>query len=309
MTDHIHELQQKAARKSLLERKLYELHKQRHQYENTVISLRAAFRKEQEDAERMEGKSLANYFYQVIGKLDDKLDQERREAYAAKVKLDAAERELAGIKSDIKDTQEQITEALVAEARYKDALEAKRIQLKASGTLVADQILSLEEKIAALQAQMQEIREAISAGHRARGTADRILSELEDADDWNTWDMFGGGGIITHIAKHEHLDTAQELVSELQSNLRRFKTELTDIQINANMQVNIDGFLRFADYFFDGLFADWAVGDKISQSQESVSSTKGQINKILGKLDELERGADTELASLKQQLEELIVHA
>lgn len=309
MTDHIHELQQKAARKSLLERKLYELHKQRHQYENTVISLRAAFRKEQEDAERLEGKSLANYFYQVIGKLDDKLDQERREAYAAKVKLDAAERELAGIKSDIKYTQEQITEALVAEARYKDALEAKRIQLKASGTLVADQILSLEEKIAALQAHMQEIREAISAGHRARGTADRILSELEDADDWNTWDMFGGGGIITHIAKHEHLDTAQELVSELQSNLRRFKTELTDIQINANMQVNIDGFLRFADYFFDGLFADWAVGDKISQSQESVSSTKGQINKILGKLDELERGADTELASLKQQLEELIVHA
>lgn len=309
MTDHIHELQQKAARKSLLERKLYELHKQRHQYENTVISLRAVFRKEQEDAERLEGKSLVNYFYQVIGKLDDKLDQERREAYAAKVKLDAAERELAGIKSDIKDTQEQITEALVAEARYKDALEAKRIQLKASGTLVADQILSLEEKIAALQAQMQEIREAISAGHRARGTADRILSELEDADDWNTWDMFGGGGIITHIAKHEHLDTAQELVSELQSNLRRFKTELTDIQINANMQVNIDGFLRFADYFFDGLFADWAVGDKISQSQESVSSTKGQINKILGKLDELERGADTELASLKQQLEELIVHA
>lgn len=309
MTDHIHELQQKAARKSLLERKLCELHKQRHQYENTVISLRAVFRKEQEDAERLEGKSLVNYFYQVIGKLDDKLDQERREAYAAKVKLDAAERELAGIKSDIKDTQEQITEALVAEARYKDALEAKRIQLKASGTLVADQIFSLEEKIAALQAQMQEIREAISAGHRARGTADRILSELEDADDWNTWDMFGGGGIITHIAKHEHLDTAQELVSELQSNLRRFKTELTDIQINANMQVNIDGFLRFADYFFDGLFADWAVGDKISQSQKSVSSTKGQINKILGKLDELERGADTELASLKQQFEELIVHA
>lgn len=309
MTDNLHELQQKAARKPLLERKLYELHKQQHQYENTVISLRAAFRKEQEDAERLEGKSLANYFYQVIGKLDDKLDQERREAYAAKVKLDAAERELAGIKSDIKDTQEQITEALVAEARYKDALEAKRIQLKASGTLVADQILSLEEKIAALQAQMQEIREAISAGHRARGTADRILSELEDADDWNTWDMFGGGGIITHIAKHEHLDTAQELVSELQSNLRRFKTELTDIQINASMQVNIDGFLRFADYFFDGLFADWAVGDRIGRSQESVNNTKSQISRMLGKLDEMEHRADCTIASLKQQLDDLIVQA
>ena len=281
MHDDLFSLQQKVAQKPLLESKLYELHTQRRQYDNQVISLRVASRKEQEDVEKLEGRSLANYFYKVIGKLDDKLDQERKEAYAAKVKLDAAERELAGIESDIKEIQEQITDVLVAETRYKDALELKRRQLKDSGTQVADQILSMEERIAALQAQKQEIKEAISAGYSARSTADRILSELEDADGWNTWDMFGGGGIITHMAKHSHLDEAQDLVSDLQSKLRRFKTELADIQITANMQVNVDGFLRFADYFFDGLFADWAVGDKINQSMNSVSSTKSQISRTL----------------------------
>ena len=188
MHDDLFALQQKVAQKPLLESKLYELHTQRRQYDNQVISLRVAFRKEQEDVEKLEGRSLANYFYQVIGKLDDKLDDERKEAYAAKVKLDAAERELAGIESDIKEIQEQITDVLVAEARYKDALELKRRQLKDSGTQVADQILSMEERIAALQAQKQEIKEAISAGYSARSTADRILSELEDADGWNTWD-------------------------------------------------------------------------------------------------------------------------
>ena len=307
MHDDLFALQQKVAQKPLLESKLYELHTQRRQYDNQVISLRVAFRKEQEDVEKLEGRSLANYFYQVIGKLDDKLDQERKEAYAAKVKLDAAERELAGIESDIKEIQEQITDVLVAEARYKDALELKRRQLKDSGTQVADQILSMEERIAALQAQKQEIREAISAGYSARSTADRILSELEDADGWNTWDILGGGGIITHMAKHSHLDEAQDLVQELQSQLRRFKTELADIQISANMQVNIDGFLRFADYFFDGLFADWAVGDKISQSMNSVSSTKSQISRTLDRLNEMEKAADRGIASLKQQLDELIV--
>ena len=309
MHDDLFALQQKVAQKPLLESKLYELHTQRRQYDNQVISLRVAFRKEQEDVEKLEGRSLANYFYQVIGKLDDKLDQERKEAYAAKVKLDAAERELAGIESDIKEIQEQITDVLVAETRYKDALELKRRQLKDSGTQVADQILSMEERIAALQAQKQEIREAISAGYSARSTADRILSELEDADGWNTWDILGGGGIITHMAKHSHLDEAQDLVQELQSQLRRFKTELADIQISANMQVNIDGFLRFADYFFDGLFADWAVGDKISQSMNSVSSTKSQISRTLDKLNEMEKAADRGIASLKQQLDELIVKA
>ena len=122
----------------------------------------------------------------------------------------------------------------------REELEKKRAALKASGTAAADQILDIEQKIAALEAQKREIKEAISAGYSARGTADRILSELESADGWNTWDMFGGGGIITHMAKHSHLDEAQDLVSDLQSKLRRFKTELADIQITANMQVNID---------------------------------------------------------------------
>ena len=307
MHDDLFALQQKVAQKPLLESKLYELHTQRRQYDNQVISLRVAFRKEQEDVDKLEGRSLANYFYQVIGKLDDKLDQERKEAYAAKVKLDAAERELAGIESDIKEIQEQITDVLVAEARYKDALELKRRQLKDSGTQVVDQILSMEERIAALQAQKQEIREAISAGYSARGTADRILSELEDADGWNTWDILGGGGIITHMAKHSHLDEAQDLVQELQSHLRRFKTELADIQISANMQVNIDGFLRFADYFFDGLFADWAVGDKISQSLSSVSNTKSEINRMLDKLNDMEKAVDQKIQQKKRALEQFVV--
>ena len=309
MHDDLFALQQKVAQKPLLESKLYELHTQRRQYDNQVISLRVAFRKEQEDVEKLEGRSLANYFYQVIGKLDDKLDQERKEAYAARVKLDAAERELAGIESDIKEIQEQITDVLVAEARYKDALELKRRQLKDSGTQVADRILSMEERIAALQAQKQEIKEAISAGYSARSTADRILSELEDADGWNTWDILGGGGIITHMAKHSHLDEAQDLVQELQSQLRRFKTELADIQISANMQVNIDGFLRFADYFFDGLFADWAVGDKISQSLSSVSNTKSEINRMLDKLNDMEKAVDQKIQQKKTKLEQFVVKA
>lgn len=308
MSQTLEQLQQKVAMKKPLEAKLNELHNQRREYDRKVISLQVTFRQEQEDVEKLEGRSLANYFYQVIGKLDDKLDQERKEAYAAKVKLDAAERELAGIEHDIQDIQSQLAEIRIAEVQYKEALDKKRAELKTSGTPAGEQILETEQRIAALEAQKREIKEAISAGYSARGTADRILSELDDAEGWNTWDMLGGGGIITHMAKHSHLDEAQDLVQELQSRLRRFKTELADIRISANMQVNIDGFLRFADYFFDGLFADWAVGDKISQSKSSVSGTKNQINQMLGKLSNMESSADREIASLKAQLDELIVN-
>ena len=309
MADVLIELQQKVAERPALEVKLRELQEQRKEYDREVISLRAALEKERADVEKLEGRSLANYFFQVVGKIDEKLDQERREAYAAKVKLDEAERELAGIEADVQEIQSRLNELQTAEIQYKEELEKKRAALKASGTAAAERIIEIEQGIAALEAQKKEIREAIAAGASAHSASEHILSELESADGWNTWDLFGGGGIITHMAKHSHLDKAQDMVSELQSKLRRFKTELADIRITANMQVNIDGFLRFADYFFDGLFADWAVGSKISQSMDSVSSTKGQISATLDKLDDMEKTADRDIARLKETLDELIVKA
>jgi len=36
----------------------------------------------------------------------------------------------------------------------------------------------------------------------------------------------------------------------------------------------VDSFLKFADFFFDGLFADWAVLDHINQAQSRVENTK-----------------------------------
>ena len=302
------ELQQKVVLKKQLEAKLNDLRNQRKVFDKKVIELRVEHRSEQENVEKLEGRSLANYFYQLFGKLDEKLSEERREASAAKVKLDAAERELVAVDCEIEEIQSQLQELYGCEQAYTAALEAKRNAVKTSGTPTAAQILELEEKIAFLESQKKEIREAISAGHSAMGTADSVLSELEDADGWNTWDMLGGGGIITHMAKHSHLDEAQEKVEQLQGKLRRFKTELADIDIHADMQVGIDGFLCFADYFFDGLFADWAVGDKISESQSSVQKVKGQIGSALRKLESMEENTNREIQSLNAKIEELLVN-
>lgn len=302
------ELQQKVALEKQLEAKLNDLRNQRKVFDKKVIELRVEHRSEQEDVEKLEGRSLANYFYQLFGKLDEKLSEERREASAAKVQLDAAERELAAVDCEIEEIQSQLQALYGCEQDYTAALEAKRNAVKSSGTPTAAQILELEEKIAFLESQKKEIREAIAAGNSAMGTADSVLSELEDADGWNTWDMLGGGGIITHMAKHSHLDEAQEKVEQLQSKLRRFKTELADIDIHADMQVSIDGFLRFADYFFDGLFADWAVGDKISESQSSVQKVKGQISSALSKLERMEKDADAQIHSLEAKTEELLIN-
>ena len=73
--------------------------------------------------------------------------------------------------------------------------------------------------------------------------------------------------------------------------------------------MSIEGFLRFADYFFDGLFADWAVLDKIEESQNEVKKTVTQIEKVLNKLSKMLDDAEKEQAEKNAQLNDLIVKA
>ena len=70
-----------------------------------------------------------------------------------------------------------------------------------------------------------------------------------------------------------------------------------------------NGLLRFADYFFDGLFADWAVGDRISESQSSVMSVRYKIEQAMNKLTSMDQAADKQIAALKAKIEELVIHS
>ena len=303
------QLHDMTAEKKRLDAKYADLKAQSVAYEEQLVILRASCSKEQADVDKLEGRSLAAYFYNVIGKKDEKLDKEREEAYAARVKLDAAERELTAVKNEMASVRSRLGELYGCENAYSRALESRREEVRTLSTPEAEELLRLEREIARLDSQQKEIGEAILAGNAAFAIAEKILSELDSADGWNTWDMFGGGGLITHMAKHEHLDDAQDLVETLQDKLRSFKTELADVSITADMQVNIDGFLRFADYFFDGLFADWAVADKISESMSAVQKTKDQIGRLVERLTKMREDAERREKRLRDRADAIVVEA
>ena len=84
------ELWQQVAEKKNCEAKQKELTAQRDTLADRLKKLEKSKLAEQADVDRLEGHSLAAFFYQVIGKMDEKLDKERQEAYAARVKYDAA---------------------------------------------------------------------------------------------------------------------------------------------------------------------------------------------------------------------------
>lgn len=303
--EKLQQLQEQMARSKQLEAMIKELRNQRDSLTAQVRELESIKLEEQADVDRLEGRSLAAFFYNVIGKMDEQLDKERQEAYAARVKYDAAARELEGVEADLRRYESELSALRGCEHRYDEVLKEKADAIKAAGGSNGEEILKLEERNAFLESQKKELQEAISAGNAALSTTQQVLSSLDSAEGWGTWDLFGGG-LVADLAKHSHLDEAQGSIELLQSQLRRFKTELADVTIQADMQVNVDGFLRFADYFFDGLFADWAVLDKINQSQSQVQNTKSQIASVLSRLDSMMRTLEQEQVQIKSKLDTLV---
>ena len=118
--------------------------------------------------------------------------------------------------------------------------------------------------------------------------------------------MFAGG-IISGAIKHSYLDDAQDMTEELEICLRKFKTELSDIKIDVDAKVNIDGFTRFADFFYDGLIVDFLVLDHIKASKENVISTRNQIAGMLNKLKNILEKFTKERNSLESRINTLVL--
>lgn len=295
------QLQEQIIHLTNLEGRRQSLDTQRKELEKKVLELEVQKDAEQRDVEKLECRSLAKFFYMVTGKLQDRLDKERQESYAAAVKYDVAAAELEAVRKDMEAISRELPRLRGCRERYQEILQMHKEELKTAGLSEGQHIIELEKSMAAQECKMKEIREALAAGRIALSLAEGILSSLDSAEGYGTWDILGGG-LIADMAKYSALDEAQEKVELLQIALSRFKTELVDVQIHADMQVRIEGFTAFADFFFDGLFADWTVLNKISESKSRISSTIQELKSMIKNLETLENTAGTEI---KRNLEEI----
>lgn len=136
------------------------------------------------------------------------------------------------------------------------------------------------------QLRRKEIREAMQAGQEALDYLGRAKNCLNSAGNWGLVDLFGGGLISTFI-KHSKMNDAESLVQQARDALRRFQRELSDVDNVADFHIETGDFISFADYFFDGLIADWLVQSRISDAKRQVDNAIQRVNYIMGQLRRL----------------------
>ena len=286
-------------------RLLEQLCRQEKQCEQEVASRMTQWSKEERDVEKLEKFTLSAVWAALRGNKDEELDREKAEAYAARLRLQEAERQRDEIRYEIRMRQDRIKASETCEQRYETVLREKAEDVRKTNPILAEKLSELEQRELGLTSRRKELQEALAAGRQTLDHVRSVIVDLDDAEGWSTWDILGGG-LIADAMKYSSMDEAQKKIEWVQSDLRRYEAELADVAQTAVVDLQPDGFLQFADFFWDNIFADFAVRDHIYQSQDWMQGLKHQVERIQTgleqELDEAERG----LKALQDEKNELI---
>ncbi len=281
------------------------------QSQEEVTNLLRAYEKEQRDVENLEKESFSNFVLRTVGRYDKKAEREIQEEVEAKARYDKAlvhqrelERELARLTGAIRELESLSRE-------YQSRLEEKRLELQGRLTQPqGQQLAKLEQERLWLLTQATEVNEASHAAMRALDTARQAYDSLDRADGWATWDVWGGRGILTHIAKYNHVDAAETAFNTLTTQLYRLRTELADVQgFSSPALSEISSTNRALDFWFDNIFTDLAVRNQIRDNASQLESLLHALETVQQSLHARGREIQIQLERNSRQQEDLLVGA
>ncbi|MFE5294497.1 hypothetical protein ACFQ8T_20135 [Isoptericola sp. NPDC056618] len=102
--------------------------------------------------------------------------------------------------------------------------------------------------------------------------------ELRGADGWSTYDTFFDGGMLASMVKHDTMDRAAGLLREADGALRHLTVELGDLGEQGVGGVGVDGLTRTLDVWFDTIFTDWSVRNRIAEARDRVAAATRAVH-------------------------------
>jgi DNA repair exonuclease SbcCD ATPase subunit len=305
----LEELQQAIYRCNNIDRRLRSLNQQLSEQVGRQTQLELELRKENLDVEKLSKMNITTIFYTILGSKEGQIEKERQEVLAAQLKLDDINKQISDTKKHISELKAERAKISQSEEKYNKLYKKKYDLLVQNKNDNTSRINEIEDKIVAYKSNLKEINEAISAGNRVLQSLKAVDKSLGSAEGWGLWDMLGGGGLITGMIKHGHIDDARDNASEVQRLLNRFRTELADVKVSSSITIDIEGFVKFADFFFDGLIVDWVVQSRINDSQESANKVRSDVVNVLSKLSKMQGNDNEQLSNLERELSKIIMKA
>ncbi len=293
----------------VLEGKLTKLKGELTTAEASVQELLQKSAQETLDVEQLQKEKLSNTLLRLLNLYDGKLDKETEEMLQAKLEYDKAVHRLEALKKERMELEGRISLLKAEEKLYREELHAREANIKSA---IYDKnyirYKELEAHEDCMYSQLAELDEALKCAKTVEITAQNAIEHLDSAESWATFDVWSRGGIISHIAKYNHIDSAQDEFNTLASQLRQLRKELKDVEvIDDNLMIGIDSTTRIFDFWFDNIFTDLNVRSKIREDQESIHQLQYKISGIISDLTKAKNNTYKEIANNEEAKQSLLI--
>lgn len=254
---------------------------------------------------KLEGFSFMNMIRTWTGQQDELRAEKIDKAAVLELKIKEAKK----MQTDLSKDKVQITQKLAQINTIALQDELREIHATQKGYLQihnpaqAERLEHLAQEKIHTKQLIAEIQEAEGAGEVALTKLGQAAASLHSANEYSIWDTFFGGGVIATHLKHGALDQSENYIHSAQIALQRFHNELLDVHemSTKTLQVETDGFVKFADYFFDDLFSAWSVHSKISTAREQVSRVQDDVHNTIWRLQDKHSKAANYLQTVEQE--------
>lgn len=299
----IKEVRERFNRYNRLEKLIQEKGRQLAVQRDRLSDLYRQLEKENRDVEELERASFSSLLARITGQMEQKMEKEVQEARIVELRFNDAKRVEKELLDELTKLKEEQYSLRNVKEEYKIALSMKRDQLSPSQLEEMDR---LQDELHDCQSTIKESKEALAAGEEAKELVEQAQRSLSSAQNWGIVDMIGALDFIADMAKYQKINEAKQLMNELQMALRRFKTELVDVNFNAGFVVNISSFDTMMDFFFDNMFFDFMVQSKINDAKRQMDGIYDQINNIMAELESINDRNTSKISGLKEKIRQFI---
>lgn len=296
-------LKEEIVLKSILDKKLKNLSLQFEKDKSELYELEVNLKKEYKDVEKLKKLSFASIVATVMNNKNEKLEKEQQEYIMAKIKYDEFSSKIELLKENIENIKARLETLKHCENEYKALLNKKLELIK----LYGDQdkkikLSSIEEEIEKALLEKKEIEEAESVGRALLRVANLAKDSLNSAKNWGIFDI-AGGDMLSSIAKHNKINEAEDQFRKVSSLISRFNKELGDIQFEG---LSFSTTTIAFDIFFDNIFTDFSVQNKINSSLDNVRNLIRRVEGILATLSSKKVSINSRISNLRKDYDSII---
>lgn len=238
--------------------------------------------KENQDVEKLQHLSLSSIMLRFQNDKEERMAKEEKEAMDAAFHYQQLEANAQALQAELASYQELIKKESSLRAQLED-LEYEYIKTK--DVNLAKEVDDLRKKMEDNRIKDKEILEAIQAGNVVNKKIEGILEKLGSAQNWGLYDMIGGG-MFSSIIKHEKIGDVQRKIADIQMDIERFQKELHDVSRFEVGKLEISESLALFDMFFDNIFSDFMVQNRMQEAQTDIKNFHNELCAILDNLQQ-----------------------